>query len=123
DILFGMNVDDLLAIVNEKLHLPYIESAPVVVIMLFGLPIAVLFIVLVFWFIFRLLRAAPLPAWIGTMTFLLAALSNNALSSKSPEIAIIVVLLLAYRNAPYRKQPKSTSSAALASEPKLDRLG
>ncbi|RWH49515.1 MAG: hypothetical protein EOQ80_07025, partial [Mesorhizobium sp.] len=111
DILFGMNVDDLLAIVNEKLHLPYIESAPVVIIMLFGLPIAVLFIMLVFWFIFRLLRAAPLPAWIGTMTFLLAALSNNALSSKSPEIAIIVVLLLAYRNAPYRNRPKATSSA------------
>ncbi|WP_287384907.1 VpsF family polysaccharide biosynthesis protein, partial [Mesorhizobium sp.] len=107
DILFGMNVDDLLAIVNEKLHLPYIESAPVVIIMLFGLPIAVLFIMLVFWFIFRLLRAAPLPAWIGTMTFLLAALSNNALSSKSPEIAIIVVLLLAYRNAPYRNRPKA----------------
>ncbi|TIT11206.1 MAG: hypothetical protein E5W85_17535, partial [Mesorhizobium sp.] len=66
DILFGMNVDDLLAIVNEKLHLPYIESAPVVIVMLFGLPIAVLFITLVFWFLFRLLRAAPLPAWIGT---------------------------------------------------------
>ncbi|TIS66558.1 VpsF family polysaccharide biosynthesis protein [Mesorhizobium sp.] len=123
DILFGMNVDDLLAIVNEKLHLPYIESAPVVIIMLFGLPIAVLFIMLVFWFIFRLLRAAPLPAWIGTMTFLLAALSNNALSSKSPEIAIIVVLLLAYRNAPYRNRPKATSSAAATSEPKPDRLG
>ncbi|GLS38604.1 hypothetical protein GCM10010869_41990 [Mesorhizobium tianshanense] len=123
DILFGMNVDDLLAIVNEKLHLPYIESAPVVIIMLFGLPIAVLFTVLIFWFVFRLLRAAPLPAWVGTMTFLLAALSNNALSSKSPEITIIVVLLLAYRNAPYRYQPKSTSSAVVASAPKLDRLG
>jgi hypothetical protein len=122
-ILFGMNVDDLLAIVNEKLHLPYIESAPVVIIMLFGLPIAVLFIVLVFWFIFRLLRAAPLPAWIGTMTFLLAALSNNALSSKAPDITTIVVLLLAYRNVPYRNRPKSTSSTAVASGPKLDRLG
>jgi hypothetical protein len=123
DILFGMNGDELLKIVNEKLHLPFIESAPVVIIMLFGLPIAVLFIVLIFWFIFRLLRGAPLPAWIGTMTFLLAALSNNALSSKSPEITILVVLLLAYRNAPYRKQPKSTSSAMVASEPKLNRPG
>ncbi|MCF6113442.1 VpsF family polysaccharide biosynthesis protein [Mesorhizobium muleiense] len=123
DILFGMNVDDLLAIVNEKLHLPYIESAPVVIIMLFGLPIAVLFIVLVFWFIFRLLRGAPLPAWIGTMTFLLAALSNNALSSKSPEITIIVVLLLAYRNAPFRGGPASILSAAAASKPILNRPG
>ncbi|MET3577294.1 hypothetical protein ABID19_000309 [Mesorhizobium robiniae] len=123
DILFGMNGDELLKIVNEKLHLPFIESAPVVIIMLFGLPIAVLFIVLIFWFIFRLLRGAPLPAWIGTMTFLLAALSNNALSSKSPEITILVVLLLAYRNASYRKQPNSTSSAMVTSEPKLNRPG
>lgn len=99
DILFGMNVDDLLKIVNEKLGLPYIESAPVVIIMLFGLPIALLFTTLIFWFIFRLLRGAPLPAWIGTITYLLAALSNNALSSKTPEIAIIVVLLLAYRTS------------------------
>lgn len=117
DILFGMNVDDLLAIVNEKLHLPYIESAPVVIVMLFGLPIALLFTALIFWFIFRLLRGAPMPAWIGTMTFLLASLSNNALSSKTPEITIIVVLLLAYRNP-----MGSKAMAAVAAGPKLDRL-
>ncbi|MCV3231991.1 VpsF family polysaccharide biosynthesis protein [Mesorhizobium sp. YC-39] len=117
DILFGMNVDDLLAIVREKLHLPYIESAPVVIVMLFGLPIALLFTALIFWFIFRLLRGAPLPAWIGTITFLLAALSNNALSSKTPEMTIIVVLLLAYRNPPEVK-----SSTAVAAKPKLDRV-
>ncbi|MER8578286.1 VpsF family polysaccharide biosynthesis protein [Mesorhizobium sp. M1423] len=116
DILFGMNGDELLAIVNEKLHLPFIESAPVVIVMLFGLPIAVLFTVLIFWFVFRLLRGAPLPAWIGIITFLLAALSNNALSSKSPEIAIIVVLLLAYRKQPDRGQLESMPSAA-ASHP------
>lgn len=97
DILFGMNVDDLLTIVNEQLHLPYIESAPVVIVLLFGLPIALLFTALIFWFIFRLLRGAPLPAWVGTITYLLAALSNNALSSKTPEITMIVVLLLAYK--------------------------
>lgn len=117
DILFGMNVDDLLAIVNEKLHLPYIESAPVVIVMLFGLPIALLFTALIFWFIFRLLRGAPMPAWIGTLTFLLASLSNNALSSKTPEITIIVVLLLAYRNPPV-----AAASAAVAARPKLDQV-
>ncbi|CCV14293.1 VpsF family polysaccharide biosynthesis protein [Mesorhizobium sp. STM 4661] len=122
DILFGMNVDDLLAIVRAKLHLPYIESAPVVITLLFGLPIALFFTALIFWFVFRLLRGAPLPAWIGTITFLLAALSNNALSSKTPEMAIIVVLLLAYRNQPYTGQPESRSTVAVAAKPKLDRV-
>jgi hypothetical protein len=97
DVLFGMNDKALLAIVRERLHLPYIESTPVFMIMLFGLPIALLFAVVVFWILFRLLRGAPLPAWIATMTFLAAALSNNALSSKTPEMIMIVVLLLAYK--------------------------
>ncbi|MER8529434.1 VpsF family polysaccharide biosynthesis protein [Mesorhizobium sp. M0814] len=115
DILFGMNVDDLLAIVRQKLHLPYIESAPVVIILLFGLPIALLFTALIFWFVFRLLRGAPLPARIGTITFLLAALSNNALSSKTPDMTIIVVLLLAYRKQPHGGSLESMPSAAASS--------
>ena len=73
DIMFGMRADDLLCIVNEKLGLPYIESAPVVIILLLGLPLALVFTVLVFWMLLRLLRKAPLPAWIGTITFLLGS--------------------------------------------------
>eukprot|EP01035_Chromulina_nebulosa_P057784 gene57784-79170_t len=38
EILFGMSDKDLLAIVRGSLHLPYIESAPVVLTLLFGLP-------------------------------------------------------------------------------------
>jgi ABC-type amino acid transport system permease subunit len=43
----------------------------------------------------RLLRNAPLAAWIATATFLLAALSNNTLSAKQPIVTIVFVLLLA----------------------------
>ena len=108
-IIFGMNDKDLLDIVHEKLHLPYIESTPVVLILLFGLPVALLFIVLVFWMLLRLLRHAPLQAWIATITFLLAALSNNALSSKTPEMTMIVVLLIAFSSqAKQAERPPST---------------
>jgi len=114
DILFGMNANDLLAIVNQKLHLPYIESAPVVIILLFGLPIAIVFSFMIFWLPFRLLAGAPLQAKLATIAFLLASLSNNALSSKAPEMAMIVVLLLAYggssRPPRYRSEGHSTSS-------------
>jgi hypothetical protein len=98
DMLFGMKVDELLAIVNQQLHLPAIESAVVVIVLLFGLPLTMLFAALVAWMMFRLLKHAPLPAWIGTITFMLAALSNNTLSSKTPEIAMLVMLLIAYGN-------------------------
>lgn len=103
DILFGMKATDLIGIVNDKLHLPAIESAPVVLILLLGLPIAAAFIAVVFWMLFRMLRHAPLPAWIGTITFLLAALSNNTLSAKTPVVMIIVVLILAYGASPAAK--------------------
>jgi len=96
DIMLGMNVKDLLAIVNQKLHLPYIESAPVVITLLFGLPIALFFAWLLVWMLLRMLRGAPTAAWIGAFTYVLTALSNNALSSKNPEIAILLVLLVAY---------------------------
>jgi hypothetical protein len=110
EILIGMSDKDLLAIVRGKLHLPNIESAPVVVTMLFGLPLALYFAVVVFSMLFRLLRGTPLQAWIATITFLLAALSNNALSSKTPEIAMIVVLLLAYR--PTRPTPQQQAGTS-----------
>jgi hypothetical protein len=42
------------------------------------------------------LRGAALQAKLATIIFLLAALSNNTLSSKTPEMTMIVVLLLAY---------------------------
>lgn len=96
DIMFGINVKELLEIVNQKLHLPYIESAPVVITLLLGLPVALFLAWLLVWMLFNMLRGAPGAAWIGTITYVLTALSNNALSSKNPEIAILLVLLAAY---------------------------
>ena len=96
DIMFGMRGDVLLALVVSKLHLPAIESAPVVITLMLGLPLAIVFTILVFWTIYRLVKGAPLAAWIGTISFLLASLSNNTMSSKTPVVAILVVLLVAY---------------------------
>jgi hypothetical protein len=104
-IVFGMKADDLISIVNNQLHLPAIESAPVVIILLFGLPIALAFAALVVWMLLKLLRRAPLPGRIATVTFLLAAMSNNTFSSKTPELTMIVVLLLAYRSTPQSDPP------------------
>lgn len=100
DLFFGMNDKALLEIVRQRLHLPYIESSPVALTLLFGLPIALLFAGLFFATFFRLLAGVPLAGRIAGIVFLLASLSNNALSSKTPELTIIVVLMLAYRRPP-----------------------
>ncbi|WJI54006.1 VpsF family polysaccharide biosynthesis protein [Mesorhizobium sp. C089B] len=117
DILLGMNPNELLKIVNEKLNLPFIESTPVVLTLLFGLPIALLFAFAFFRFLFKLLRNTPRAAHIAAAASILAALSNNALSSKAPDIMLLVILLLAYRKpdgrqtgTPLQGQPASTAT-------------
>jgi hypothetical protein len=96
ELLFGMPPADLLALVNQELNLPFIESAQVVIGLTFGIPLALVFTWVFGWIMLRLLRGAPLAAWIGAAVFLLAALSNNTLSGKQPIMTIVFVLLLAF---------------------------
>lgn len=104
EILFGGDLNAILKIVNEKLGLPFIESTPVYLTFQIGAILALIFAGVVFWMFFRLLRHQPRPAWIGTAIFLAAALSNNTLSSKTPVVAIFVVLLVCYVEAVPRRK-------------------
>jgi len=97
-VMFGMDGTELVKIVTEKLNLPTIESAQVVILLLFGLPLALFFAWLVSWMIWRMLRHAELGAWVGVGAALAAALSNNTLSSKTPMVMIMIVLVLAYNS-------------------------
>jgi hypothetical protein len=102
-VMFGMDGAELVKIVTETLRIPTIESAQVVIILLFGLPLALLFTWLVLWLFLRLLRHAPAAAWIGVAATLAAALSNNTLSSKTPVVMMMLVLVMAYN--PNRPSP------------------
>jgi hypothetical protein len=93
-ILIGTDLDTIIKIVNDQLGLPYIESTPVVLIFQFGLPLAIVFVAVVARIFGRMLHGAPLAAWIATLTFFVAALSNNTLSTKSPVVTIVLVLLI-----------------------------
>ena len=95
-VMLGMDGAELVRIVTQVLRIPTIESAQVVIILLFGLPLALLFTWLVLWLMFRLLRHAPAAAWIGVAGTLAAALSNNTLSSKTPVVMMMLVLVMAY---------------------------
>ena len=104
EIVFGADMLEIMKIVNTKIGLPYIESSPVYLTFLVGAPLAAPVFGLLFWLYLRLLRHVALPAWIGTGIFLLAALSNNMLSTKTPVIAMFVVLIVAY--AHFKPQPR-----------------
>jgi hypothetical protein len=107
-LLFGMPANALIDVVQKQLHLPTLESAPIAIIMLFGLPMALSFAGLLAWIVLRLLRFASAATSIATLTFFVAALSNNALSTKTPAFAIALVLVLAYSNrAPKTVQPSA----------------
>jgi hypothetical protein len=108
DIVFGADLDDILLIVNEQLKLPFIESAPVYLTFLFGAPVAIGFAIALFWLFLRLLQHVARPAWIGTAIFFMAALSNNTLSSKTPVVAIFLVLIVAYANVVPAKRPPAS---------------
>ncbi len=103
-IVFGVNdMGTILKLVNDKLGLPFIESSPVYFTFLIGAPLAAAVFALLFWIYGRLLRHMPLAAWIGTAVFFGAALSNNTLSSKTPIIALFMMLVLAFtQKAPRR---------------------
>jgi hypothetical protein len=94
ELLFGMNAADLLKIVNEKLELPFIESAPVIIIMLLGAPAAIFFTIVVTRYILRILQGTPLAAKIGAVTFIVAGLSNNAFANKIPDIVLLTLLVI-----------------------------
>lgn len=101
-LLFGMPPADLLALVNDRLGLPFIESAQVVIGLTFGIPLALVFAGLTGWIVLRLLAGAPLAAWIGTAVTVLAALSNNTLSAKQPVVTVLFVLLLGFAGRAHR---------------------
>lgn len=100
DIMLGMTPQMLLETVREKLRLPYIESAPVLIVLQAGLPAAILLTVIVARLILRLLRGAATPAGIATAIFLIAELSNNALATKNGDVILLVVLIMAFRPRP-----------------------
>jgi hypothetical protein len=109
DIVFGADLDGILKIVNDKLKLPFIESAPVYLTFLFGAPVAIGFAIALFWLFLRMLQHVARPAWIGTAVFFTAALSNNTLSSKTPVVAIFLVLIVAYANVVPAKRPTAST--------------
>jgi hypothetical protein len=84
----------LLRIVNEKVGIEHIESAPVYFVLLMGLPMAVVFTIVVVGYILRILKGTAIPTRIGVSALLLVDLSNNAFATKSVDVLILSILVV-----------------------------
>lgn len=100
EILFGTDLNGLMALVNKRLHLPFIESSIVYLTFQMGLLLFLLFIFALWRLLRRLLAGQATAASIATLTFFVAALSNNTLSTKTPVLTIIIVLLIGLARQP-----------------------
>lgn len=99
DIFSGMDANVLLALVREKLDLPFIESAPVYIILTLGLPAALGFTYIIVKYFRALLMEVPVQAKIAGLTYIIVNLSNNGLATKTPDIIFLTVLVVAFRHA------------------------
>ncbi|WEZ85864.1 hypothetical protein P6U16_22990 (plasmid) [Rhizobium sp. 32-5/1] len=94
DILFGMDASVLLQVVREKIGIQHIESAPVYFTLLMGLPMAILFTLIVLSYMRRLIGGAATSAKIGSILIILVDLTNNAFATKSVDVLLVSVLLV-----------------------------
>ncbi|MCB1487060.1 MAG: VpsF family polysaccharide biosynthesis protein [Bauldia sp.] len=105
DILFGTDIDKVDRIVNDQLDLEYIESSLIIFIFQFGLVATVFFVAVLATLTRALVRNAGPAVVIATLIFVVVALSNNTLSSKSPTVLSLIVLVLAFRRPSRGRQP------------------
>jgi hypothetical protein len=113
DILAGMDAADLLQIVNEKVGIQHIESALVYFVMLMGLPMAILFILIIVSYMRCLLTGTATAAKIGVVLILLVDLTNNALATKSVDVLIISILLVGLGRVPARPQRERAANGRI----------
>jgi hypothetical protein len=94
EILFGTDILHVQRIANDVFGIPYIESSFVVFTVQFGLIGAIVFAALLANLFRALLKRRSAIMVFATLTFFVLALSNNGLSVKSPDILMIMLLIM-----------------------------
>jgi hypothetical protein len=99
EILFGADIANIRHLALFHFDLEFIESSLVMFIFqfgLFGTIIFLLFLLRTFWV---LLSGAGRHVIIGAVAFFIIAFGNNSLSTKSPNILMITLLIVAFHSA------------------------
>jgi hypothetical protein len=108
EILFGADIGNIRRLALFHFNLEFIESSLVMFIFqfgLFGTIIFLLFLARTFWV---LLSGAGRHVIIGTVAFFVIAFGNNSLSTKTPNVLMIALLITAFHSAHHRFRDPSS---------------
>jgi hypothetical protein len=94
DLIFGMPVERLGEMTNDIGTIGTIENFWVVLIARMGLIGFGIFFIALAAFCYRLMQEGKLAAKVAVIMFLFIASSNNSLSSKSPALCVLVLLIV-----------------------------
>jgi hypothetical protein len=106
EILFGTDIVKVQRIAMDILGLKFIESSPVLFTVQFGLFGAIFFAGLLIYLFSVLLKGRSYIAVFATLMFFGLSLSNNALSTKSADILVLMFLIMSDQSA----RPRLTRS-------------
>jgi len=96
DILFGADIAEIRNLASEHFDLKYLESPIVFFIFQFGLLGTIVFLLFMARMFLVLISGSGRHVVVGTWAFFIVASTNNSLSTKSPIILMIVLLIVAF---------------------------
>jgi hypothetical protein len=107
DILFGADIGRIRTLALDYLDLEYIESSLVMFIFQFGLFGTIIFLLFLARTFTVMLSGSSRYAVIGACAFFIIASSNNALSTKTPIVLMIVLLIVAFHGRAGRPKARA----------------
>jgi hypothetical protein len=102
EILFGTDIGNIRRLALFHFDLEFIESSLVMFIFQFGLFGAIIFLLFLARTFWVLLWGAGRHVLIGAAAFFAIALGNNSLSTKTPSVVMITLLIVAFHGAHHR---------------------
>ncbi|MGO9327855.1 MAG: VpsF family polysaccharide biosynthesis protein [Steroidobacteraceae bacterium] len=96
DILFGTDIGKIRNLALQHFDLEFIESSIIIMIFQFGLFGAIIFLLFMARTFLVLLSGAGRHVIVGTLAFFIIASGNNSLSTKTPIVLMIILLIVAF---------------------------
>lgn len=118
ELIWGVGNSELVKYASLGLKLDFVENSLIIYVFQFGIIGALCLVGALLNALFALSRHTQVPLKLALCTFLVVALANNTLSSKSPAVVLIFILAIAFRDTVATKR-----EALLSSQHRLRRHG
>jgi len=112
DLMLGGDVNLVRQLALERYGIQHIESPIVTFVFVFGLPMTIFFVASLVWLLARIGYRAHPAIGLAMLAFLVVALTNNTLSTKTPVFFIVIILAIGARAHHDRVHAHTVSAAA-----------